>query len=370
MAFDTNFVSAFPGFQTTFIYSEYNIINTVIPNLLDMGDTTSVELWWSFINDNNERKEAVGVAERNISFDAGAVYEYEQTVDTSETYSYSVNVDINNETMISLGAYAAGVGAELGGKFLFNKVTEDSEGNSLQRSVTTGFVLADDDIGDLFSVDIFNDPVYQTPLFKLRGGQSSCPWEPNSAPRQTTSLSSDGFFRTNVPYNDAAVFNLRLGNESQTGEDNFYTLGLAPESNTGGAIVKVNGSTLSEVGYVIPAGGLQEVVLTVERNPNTEQTIYENLEVALYSQCEKDRADGLAIVTDSTFYPSILLNVEFLEPCSPVDVSSPSPGWVHLQSSGPNLSIEIFDYDKDDEDLESISVQFRRTQGDGDWITI
>lgn len=60
----------------------------------------------------------------------------------------------------------------------------------------------------------------------------------------------------------------------------------------------------------------------------------------------------------------------FLEPCSEVNVDEPQTGWVHTVGAGPNMLVTLGGYDVDDDDLELVRVQYRRTQGDGAWINI
>ena len=376
---DTSIIFQLNGFNTNFLYSEFAVLNTVIPSLetaesLATLQTTkdslrsSIELWQDIVDRNQDLKDDLKIADENISFDAGATYEYSSTVDTTTENSWSFERTMDGAWAFQGGFYGAGVGGQAGFQFTVRKVDASSSGTTGVSSVTTGYVLADDDVGDIFSVDVFSDPYYQTPLFKLRGGNTSCPWEPNSVPRQTTLLNVDKTQAIDVPYNGAAVFNLTLTNDSQSNEDQFYTLGLAPESNAGGAIVKVNGAALIEFGYVIPAGVDQEVVLTVERNPNTNQFIYDDLEIALYSQCEKDRADGLAIPPNEFFYSVVLLDVTFKEPCSPVDISFPNQGWVIDDNTAQDIYLD--EYNLSDPELLEIRAEYRRVQGDGAWIPI
>jgi hypothetical protein len=66
------------GFATTFIYSEYQIKNVVIPNLITIGDQKSADRWQEIIDLNNKLKNEA-VFSKNLSFDAGVVYEESET---------------------------------------------------------------------------------------------------------------------------------------------------------------------------------------------------------------------------------------------------------------------------------------------------
>ena len=178
---------------------------------------------------------------------------------------------------------------------------------------------------------------------------------------------SDANVAVNVPMNDAAVFNLTLGNESEAEELKVYTLTAFQENNPDGALIRLNGS-LGAHSLEVPYGDNLEVTMTVERGPT--EFDYDSLNVTLYSACEYDRAVFLDEPVVEEFAQTIWFDVNFLEPCSRVDISDPLQGWVQDVPAGNNRNITIFDYDKNGTDLELIRVQYRRTQGDGLWINI
>ncbi|MBK9338556.1 MAG: hypothetical protein IPM98_19320 [Lewinellaceae bacterium] len=152
---------------------------------------------------------------------------------------------------------------------------------SNSNSKTTGYTLADNDIGDYFTVDIKKDATYGTPVFTTKSGASSCPYEKTTVPREQVSLAVDKQVIANVPMNDPAVFTFTLGNISQTEETREYLFGLIPESNAKGAIVKVQGGGATDRPFGLPYAQGQEVTVTVERGP--VEFDYTDLEFAIYS---------------------------------------------------------------------------------------
>jgi hypothetical protein len=62
--------------------------------------------------------------------------------------------------------------------------------NTQSNSQTVGYTLADDDVKDVFTLDVLQDRVYGTPVFKTISGNSSCPYEEKTVPRD--GLTSDG----------------------------------------------------------------------------------------------------------------------------------------------------------------------------------
>jgi hypothetical protein len=76
--------------------------------------------------------------------------------------------------------------------FQQNSVTTQSN------SQTVGYTLADDDVKDVFTLDVLQDRVYGTPVFKTISGNSSCPYEEKTVPRDGLSLTVDRTIATNV----------------------------------------------------------------------------------------------------------------------------------------------------------------------------
>ncbi|MDX1913031.1 MAG: LamG domain-containing protein, partial [Saprospiraceae bacterium] len=299
------------NYGTTYMYTEYHIRNNVIRYLQAIADDpnttpekrdtclTSI-LRWNTILNNNQAQINAAKFRRNVSFDSGVEYEYSETSDTtSSTSSGTVNSSVF-DTDVSILAFGGGIG---GGAILhiINENIRGSEtGSSNSSSITTGFVLADDDPGDAFSIDIAMDSVYKTPVFRTVSGQSSCPWEPKTAHREGNSLEfrdGSGAIAVDVPSNEAAVFKFTLGNQSETNETWTYAFTAGPESNPHGARIYLNGAALDHpVLYAVPYGESIPITLTVERGP--EEYIYDSLEVVFYSLCEDDRANALGILPD------------------------------------------------------------------------
>ncbi len=359
-------LTVFPdGFATTFIYSEYHILDVVIPNLELIGDMSSANRWRDIIALNNAQK-ASAVFVENRSFDAGVVVEQSTTTDVESSISHEFVLSVNSAVSAEFGVTANGVGISAGIKLGLNISAGGSFGSSAATSRTVGYTLADDDIGDNFTVNIKKDKVYGTPVFDLVAGQSQCPHEPNTQPREGVSIAADAQVAVNVPKNDVAVFKLTLGNTSQSEETKFYTLEGLQENNPDGAVIRFNGQPALNVG--VPFGQPVVVTMTVARGPLAFN--YENLRIGYFSDCEVERADALGIDPPAEQNKEMEFDVFFIEPCSPVEVGFPLQDWVHLAASGTFMNITINDYNKADPDLELVRVQYRRSQGDGAWINI
>ena len=376
------------GFETTFYYSEYQIANDVIPNLLnELQDTASAASWQAILDDNNKRKnEAVFV--ENISFDAGAVYESETSEQTTSSSSFSYKDESINEFYTNLGININGFGITNENLTSIRILEAGSENETEELSRTVKYVLKDDDPGDNYTVDLKKDGVYGTPVFDVVSGESMCPWEPNTVNRQEVSLAIDPTIQTGVGSNEAAVFNLTLGNTSQTSQTMAYRIGEVPGSNPNGALIDIIGISENTQDIQVPAFESEQFTMTIDRGP-IEYT-YLDMQIAAFSGCEYDRAlqlgyapgtqpilpldgyaiaDGESTIPDSRFYKEVELDVYFAEPCSEIDIA-PILNDVIIPTSDPSVSINMFDYDLNNPVFKEVRLQYRYTEGSGAWINI
>ena len=352
-------------FATTFLYSEYHIKNKIIPALTLAGDTTSVKAWANMIAEN-ERQKKEAVFSKNLSFDAGVVYEESETTENSKSKTTSWVQSFSDGYAQEFGVTVNGLGVTSGLSINWTKEESKETTSTTVDSRTVGYVLADDDVGDNFTVNIRKDKTYATPVFETISGQTMCPFEPNTQPREGVEFSADKLVAINVPMNEPAVFKLKLGNKSEAEEPKNYSLESGQESNTDGAIILFNGQPSLNVG--VPFGESVEVTMTVNRGPKTFS--YENLVVSFFSDCEAERADALQIDIGEDFNMDLEFDVFFLEPCSPIDIGFPLQNWVLTPASGDTMLVTLNKFDRNDPDLEMIRVQYRRKQGDGAWINI
>jgi len=378
------------NYGTTFMYTDNHIRNNVLRYLhaiVDDPGTTpekrdtcleSIALWEKILKNNQLQKNAA-TFRRNISFSSGIEYEYAETSDTSSTSSTTESETKLLETNVNIIIDLQGV--QVGGIIRTSEenVTGKTNETGTESSITTGFVLADNDPGDAFSVDVAMDSVYKTPVFKTASGQSSCPWEPKTAHRDGTGIAfrdNSGPVVVDIPSTEPAVYKFFLGNQSETNETRTYVLNAGANSNPDGAVIRLNGSVLDgPVGFQIPYGTSVPITLTLERGP--EKYDYDSLEIAFYSECEDDRANllGLASDKDSIAYASVYISAHFIKPCSEVEINVPEQDWViwpDPDTQGPDdiRRITVSGYNKSDAEFDKIRVQYRRSNGDGAWFGI
>ncbi|MBK8557235.1 MAG: hypothetical protein IPL65_16370 [Lewinellaceae bacterium] len=381
-----------PGdFATTYVYSEFNIKNNVIRYLEQLAasptaDSADVARYleskarWLAIMDRNAMLKDSAEFIRNLSFDSGVTYEYTETSDTTSNTALSngVNSDFNISTGFGFDINDVGFKGKI--KFISKTTNSYGDEGSTATGIETGYTLADDDPGDAFTVDVSMDTVYKTPVFKIKAGQSSCPWEPGTANREGPNLAlSPGsqFVASNVPANEAAVFQMQLGNLSASNEDWTYGFTAIAANNPDGAIIKLNGQPLNNntIQYIVPYGTSLPITMTVEKGPLEYD--YDSLLVGLVSECEMARNLALSIplTSDPKFFSALYLGAHFIRPCSEVNINVPEQDWVifpDLLTPGPDdeLRVTVSGYDTTVTDFKLVRVQYRRSDGDGAWINI
>ncbi|MCC6412129.1 MAG: T9SS type A sorting domain-containing protein [Saprospiraceae bacterium] len=378
------------NFGTTFLYTDHYIRTNVIryleaivndPNTTpEKRDTclTSIALWDKILDDNQLQKSAAKFI-RNLSFTAGPEYEYAETSDTTSSSSSSTQNSRVFEFAFDIQAYVQGIGGGVTIHTSSETITGKTEDGASEKGVTTGYILADNDPGDAFTVDVAMDSVYKTPVFRTVSGQSSCPWEPKTAHRDGTGLSfrdNSGPVVVDIPSNEVAVYKFFLGNQSETNETRTYVLNAGANSNPDGAIIRLNGSVLDgPVGYQIEYGTSVPITITLERGP--EMYDYDSLEIAFYSECEDDLASVLDMDSgnDTIAYSSVYISAHFIKPCSEVEINVPQQDWVVFPdpiTQGPDdvMRITVSEYDKSQAEFDKIRVQYRPSDGDGAWINI
>jgi hypothetical protein len=356
-------------FASTFLYSGYQIKKVVIPNLELVGDTTSANQWRAMLQRNEDLKKRA-VFQRNLTFDAGVTYENSSAITNTDETKFGFSIDVSSSINASLGFAFNGLGNAFTMGMEINMGVSSDFSRKETNTQTVTYTLADDDLKDSYTIDVLEDRVYGTPVFKIVSGVTSCPHDSGTVSRDALTLTVDRTIATNVLANEPAVFKFNLGNISETDESRFYSLALFNASNPKGARVKIQGESKSSGNFLISPGQSQEITVTVERGP-IEYT-YENLSIYAISDCEGARYDALGNGDwpPPPFYKEILLDVYFLEPCSPIDIGFPLQNWVVTPAAGDTLFITLNKFNRNDTDLELIRVQYRRKQGDGAWINI
>jgi hypothetical protein len=376
------------GFATTFIYTEKHIKNTLLPKLGELREAIinkrDVSLlseeekiqanqlyfdslhWVNVIALNAANRDEKAIFKENKSFSAGAPYSNSYSTNTTNSVSYEYNTFVNLDLDIGIkidNAFGAWFDSEVGFTSKFRWGTRTNSGNDTTISRTVGYILDDNDIGDFFSVDILEDTAYGVPAFRLKLGTSSCPHEPGTQPRDDAKINIFPPKIDNVPLGGQAVFTANLTNQSQSRETREYGVRVISTTNPDGAIIKIGGQQINNMGanFFLNFNQTASISLTVERGPLAAS--YDSIGIMMYPPCEYDLwGDGGDITSADTAW----IFVNFQSSCSNVALHLPGDGWLVNQNNNNILNVAFTGYDKNNKNLESITLQYRR-EGQG-WI--
>ncbi|MES3629378.1 MAG: T9SS type A sorting domain-containing protein [Longimonas sp.] len=381
-------------FDTIYAFSRFHIENSLLPRLSDLmddarrqadaGNTEAADrlaelqadssAWMGHLLYNDSLKTEASLVE-NRSFDAGANYTFSSTSESNFDWSFETSIKAKLDAFVGFEVKESGVGIK--GKFTASSALRQAinAGVSTQDTRTVGYTLSDGDVGDYFTVDIKDDPVYNTPVFDLRGGQSSCPVEgpitrldgtevDGTVPRYKAVLQANGSpIREGVPPDEPAVFELTLTNDSPSGEAAAYEIRQIHSSNPNGARLSLNGNGLGgALEYYLEPGedGSQRVTLEVARGATGYR--YEDLQIMMYPPCERSLWQNGA---DLQMADTLSVSVQFEAPCTDVDLFRPRENWT-VNAADDDLETILSNFSlTDPRELQEVGLQYRRAGQEG-----
>lgn len=296
------------------------------------------------------------------TFTSSATHEVASSHTTSIGYTMTASMTLAVSGKVSNNGVGIEKGIELGFTNSNNWSKEKGE------SETVDFTLSDPDLGDFYSVDVYPSILGWGPVFKKRpGGETSCPFEGEelthyykpgtvlseaTLQREKPTLSASPSILTNIPVENSAVFNLTIGNESESGDDQMYDVEFLSSSNPFGAILTIDGKPNTSV--VVPAGSSVNKVLSVKKGPGAVYN-YDSLIVVVHSQCQytAGTGDGDDIVAVDT------ISAHFLPTCTDVALASPEQQWVLNNSFRDTMNVVIDGYDINFFDLEKLKFDYK-----------
>ena len=298
-------------FETTYVYGKTHIESTLIPQLENLirlaGDGTltgtvnegtaneteetirlreAVANWRSHL-ERGEASKSEGLGMKNYSFSGGAELEVSTSVDTTTVTRLEtkrVYFDSSNNVGV---IFNIGFDSKLGIAFDIRAEWVSEEEDTESTTNTVGYVLADDDTGDYFSVDIGKDRNYGTYVFDTKAGRSSGPCESDTQCRDNAIISVDPVARYNVDPSDAANFQLTLTNGSESDERRRYVIMAPPETNVNNLGISVSGGLLtSPREYVLDPG--TSLTVNMDVFASSSALDYERVGVMMYPPGEVD----------------------------------------------------------------------------------
>lgn len=144
--------------------------------------------------------------------------------------------------------------------------------------------LGDADSGDSFDVEVKIDPVYGTPVYVVKGGQSRCPSEAGTLSREDIKAQLGDGQLSFVPPEGTARVSLILDNQSPTHESFIYSIGVAPGDTHGLVIQTAAEPLVARVNWqMVPwskTGKLVKIPLELVRTAGSPY-IYTNVKLAI-----------------------------------------------------------------------------------------
>ncbi len=360
------------GFATTFMYTETHIRNTLMPQLAGIRDIyeaagsdsariyqNQIDVWNQVLVLNQEQKDKA-IKVDNYTFSADA--ERDESLEVTASARASIDFSFFIENTVAVEAEIDVAGVEIGGgvetKWKYEFGASASTGLAYKR--TTGYVLNDDDEGDFFTVDIKADLLYMSPVFDLKSGRSSCPWEPKTEKRDTVGLTMDTYEIRDIAADSLAQFELRLYNLSQVipEENRDFKLSLVQGSNPDGAIIQVSGAVLGDdqLSHSLPPNtdNPRRETVRVGRERGSVYD-YEDMQLHLYSTC------------DSQIDTTVTFDVHFIKPCGDVSIITPEKTWIVNSSHNQMMDIVLKDYDAGNQNMIELKFEYRLNGTDDAW---
>ena len=322
----------------------------------------------------NDKFNAMGTPV-NYTVTGGTTLEESITHESASSYTQSVEYGLSADfTLETSGKISnTGVGTEKGIAFEFSSGrdwgTETTETETVSYSLNAN-------IGDILSVDVFPSMLGWGPIFKTKAGSAtSCPHEeaivteyyepgteisPATLQIEKPAISASPSILTNIPADEAAVFNLTLGNESEVAYTQAYDLRVISASNPFGAIVRFDG--VFDQSVEVPGGSSVNKVLTIEKGPGSVYE-YDSILVVFTSQCQYTAGTGF----NTDIADSVYLTAHFLPSCTDVSLATPEDNWVLNNSFNDTMPVAIIDYNINFADLESIRVDYKPAS-DPNWV--
>ena len=310
---------------------------------------------------------------KNVSFGGGvevnesSTTSYNHMENKTHSHTYYVNyshdlggtfngvgVDFSYESHCSSAKYNGGNGSDGN--------TEEDE-----NSATFSYTLADSGADDSFSMDVYEAFNNHGPVFRTRGGQSSCPYEGQEVTKyykpgtelsaatmqiERPSIECKTTQLTGVPTGGKAQFELLLGNTSDTKTDCYFNLIPVDGANPKGALLSLPTGPIGDGRTIlVPYGEEVKVILTLEQG-NLDVTDYEDIEIALTSTCQNDPTSIHGAISSS-----IKLSAHFVPASTPVDMAIDKTV-INTNNKDEDLSIRVTGFDRNFQGLKRVDIQY------------
>lgn len=338
---------------------------------------------WVFWLTENERQKVEATLTENISIDGGGQLDETITIEESSANTRSFAVELNATLAQEFGFEISDIGVTTNISTTYGVNGGGAFGNTSVNATTYGYTIQDDDgvpnnggtALDFHSVDVKTPADGFGPVFVLRAGATSCPYEgeeltqyyePGRHVLQFATLNTEKVdliinnpIVNNVPENREAEIGIQLINQSESENSLFFRLGLNNSSNPNGAIVSVDGRPLDGEGrsFLVNFGEVLNLTVTVAKGA-ADVFDYEDIGLRLISEC------NATILEERTF------SVFFQPGCSDINLVEPLDQWVLNTNASPagRRRIVFDQYDLQNENFEFAAFQYKPASS-STWIT-
>ena len=321
----------------SFVYSEYHIKNSIIPNLQTEIDglTISSAAWevandqmemWVQAIDQNDAIKAAAIASQSptntYGYGVGGSSAYTENITTTDSRSMYMNLYIDAYVGAEISADVGGSGAAAGFKVRARVDRGKTGSSSTSTTNTIKAHLEDNTVGDEYLIKVYEDRVFGTPIYVLdeNNSKTSCPYEGGYQRDQPKVIFTDGsqsMTINDIPSGTPATFSVNICNDSN--EPRTYYLKGNASTNLNGADVEGFGNDLFSTNddgvefLNVPANDCLEDAIITLTQANTTVLDYENIELSLYVLCQP--------ATDP-ISSTITLNAHFEEPTAVGDLEN------------------------------------------------
>lgn len=342
---DTQMVyTPIPGTTRTRLMSRKSIQTDIENQLAIVADSNNVgpraaataqyqvDAWREFLRlDSLAQIEALSTSKVtgiDITAAPGTRFDASHTVQVMEGRSIRTDHYINNSFGIKAKVEVAGSGYSAGFKYSTKKKFGATQSSNSTNTNKIAYVIQDDQGGDKIVADVYNDPIYGTPMFVLdEKSQTSCPYEGGLQRDQPRIEFSDkqgleGQHRMRIlsrqpdtmtvvyPRSaDTAVVSITLCNDNPV-EQRRYVAQLLSNTNKAGAKVSIGGASISA-----NDGTLQEFPVgaaTCDEDYRLEiikasgVNVYENFKIRFFNDCDTSAARSDFLILSVYFQDNLI----------------------------------------------------------------
>jgi hypothetical protein len=343
-----------------------------IDQTISATDSEENRLKWKYVIDDSNQGDYYSIDV--MTYNQGTLAE------GKESFLNSNNFEDAGYHMGNLGlGTGIGAGVSFITSLALSKLVNPLAGQAFSMAYTIGTAAGYMYVMNHYADETESNDVYfglqgASPMFRIMGGQSRCPYEgPETSIFYIDSVTHEPFSLhvgtqnheapkleiepatvINVPDGSPAVFELKLMNESPTGADLTYELQVDEASNPHGANLRVDGLSPNRP-FFVPAGQTLTKTLTVERGASSQME-FDDLQLILHSTCQFNPDDNYPDIADTVSF-----SAHFIPVCTQVDFGNVENNWIVNTYYNDEMPITINGYNINQENFEKVYFQYQQS---------